>query len=56
MYCYILPLKLFLCLSSMKFSRNIKKEQLTVLFYFKMVETSGIEPLTPCLQGRCSPS
>ena len=22
----------------------------------KMVETSGIEPLTPCLQGRCSPS
>ena len=21
-----------------------------------MVETSGIEPLTPCLQGRCSPS
>ena len=22
----------------------------------KLVETSGIEPLTPCLQGRCSPS
>jgi hypothetical protein len=21
-----------------------------------MVEMSGIEPLTPCLQGRCSPS
>ena len=22
----------------------------------KMVEMSGIEPLTPCVQGRCSPS
>ena len=22
----------------------------------KLVEMSGIEPLTPCLQGRCSPS
>jgi len=22
----------------------------------KLVEISGIEPLTPCLQGRCSPS
>jgi len=22
----------------------------------KLVEPSGIEPLTPCLQSRCSPS
>ena len=25
-------------------------------FNTKMVELSGIEPLTPCLQSRCSPS
>ena len=31
---------------------------LSILFqpYRKMVEISGIEPLTPCLQSRCSPS
>ena len=23
---------------------------------YRLMETSGIEPLTPCLQGRCSPS
>ncbi len=23
---------------------------------YKMVEMSGFEPLTPCLQGRCSPN
>jgi len=23
---------------------------------FPLVEISGIEPLTPCLQSRCSPS
>ena len=34
---------LLLLLSSMKFSKN-------------MVEDNGIEPLTPCVQGRCSPS
>jgi hypothetical protein len=22
----------------------------------KMVEVNGIEPMTPCVQGRCSPS
>ena len=26
------------------------------LYLFSMVEISGIEPLTPCLQSRCSPS
>ena len=25
-------------------------------FFLPMVEMKGIEPLTPCLQGRCSPS
>ena len=24
--------------------------------YYRLVEMKGIEPLTPCLQGRCSPS
>ena len=27
-----------------------------VRFLFSLVEMKGIEPLTPCLQGRCSPS
>ena len=26
------------------------------LFPSRMVELNGIEPLTPCLQSRCSPS
>ena len=25
-------------------------------FYLNLVEMMGIEPMTPCLQGRCSPS
>ena len=25
-------------------------------FFFLLVEIKGIEPLTPCLQSRCSPS
>jgi hypothetical protein len=40
-----LPLELPFFASLCNFQRTIK-----------MVEMSGIEPLTPCLQGRCSPS
>ena len=28
----------------------------TILAHQVLVERSGIEPLTPCLQSRCSPS
>jgi hypothetical protein len=28
----------------------------TLNYRHQMVELSGIEPLTPCLQSRCSPS
>ena len=46
---YILELKDVFLLIGMQFSRyNI--------FNALMVETKGIEPLTPCVQGRCSPS
>ena len=33
-----------------------KKQTLSVLNTKTLVELSGIEPLTPCLQSRCSPS
>ena len=33
-----------------------KKQTPSVLNTKTLVELSGIEPLTPCLQSRCSPS
>ena len=46
---YILELKDVFLLIGMQFSRYI-------IFKVLVVETKGIEPLTPCVQGRCSPS
>jgi hypothetical protein len=42
-------------------NRNLKQRIKSELIpYFKLqevvVEVSGLEPLTPCVQGRCSPS
>ena len=37
-------------------SVNIKEPSLGRLFDIDMVEDDGIEPTTPCLQSRCSPS
>ena len=41
-------------------SKSEIKNQTILIPYFRlqavMVEVSGIEPLTPCVQGRCSPS
>ena len=45
------------CLSRpacLKARRSVERVHLQPLGW--MVEVSGIEPLTPCLQGRCSPS
>ena len=33
---------------------NKKDGQKTI--FFLLVENKGLEPLTPCVQGRCSPS
>ena len=38
------------------FENQVSIQLTTEMIYTRMVETSGIEPLTPCLQGRCSPS
>lgn len=43
--------KLFLLI----YMNNIKFHS-TQLKHYKMVELDGIEPTTPCLQSRCSPS
>ena len=32
------------------------KNSLLKLKNYKLVEVNGIEPMTPCLQSRCSPS
>ena len=37
-------------MDGVKRPKNIRETE------YMMVEVSGIEPLTPCLQGRCSPS
>ena len=42
-------------------NRNLKQKiKLLLIPYFKLqevvVEVSGLEPLTPCVQGRCSPN
>jgi hypothetical protein len=34
----------------------LRSRDLSVLNTKTLVELSGIEPLTPCLQSRCSPS
>ena len=35
---------------------DIKDFLICITLYEVMVEDNGIEPLTPCLQSRCSPS
>ena len=37
-------------------TRYQRSNALSVDIHFQLVEISGIEPLTPCLQSRCSPS
>ena len=47
----------------MQFSKNKLKHQVeifivikTATLCFNLMEVSGLEPLTPCVQSRCSPS
>ena len=38
------------------FKQSTKKDSVRNLFWSIMVERIGIEPMTPCVQSRCSPS
>ena len=40
----------------MKFSRYMVKNLYDFSAVYSLVELRGFEPLTPCLQGRCSPN
>jgi hypothetical protein len=35
---------------------NLKQEIQPAFLFERLVELNGIEPLTPCLQSRCSPN
>ena len=48
---FLNPVKL-----SVRFSYLVFNEHSCFAAFAAMVEMKGIEPLTPCLQGRCSPS
>jgi hypothetical protein len=37
-------------------TRILMFEQVSNILFEELVELNGIEPLTPCLQSRCSPS
>ena len=39
-----------------RFSMTSKPLGFCLRYFYLMVEMMGIEPMTPCLQGRCSPS
>lgn len=44
------------CKLVFSYQRIAQLIQLRCLYNTEVVELSGIEPLTPCLQSRCSPS
>ena len=37
-------------------SNLLSYKPMSVLIDFSLVEMMGFEPMTPCLQGRCSPN
>ena len=42
---------------NMQFSKNNVVSDFIIIYYYSLtVEIKGFEPLTPCLQGRCSPN
>ena len=57
-FCMTLSSGLHLQFHYMQLSKNCIKgdRHLAEPVPFKMVEVNGIEPMTPCVQGRCSPS
>ena len=44
------------CSSQLSYVPMLPQLSWSLLLSHRLVEMRGIEPLTPCLQGRCSPS